>query len=115
MFLALPAEQFKKESVIRAGGNWVERFNRLYNKLLHPVLSDSKELPRWLKKKKNYTIWDRNNMWELNFSLINGGVNMTLIALWDGKGGDGPGGTQDMVIKARDRGANVIILEMDKI
>jgi len=33
---------------------------------------------------------------------------MTLFALWDGKAGDGPGGTQDMVNQANDRGARVV-------
>jgi hypothetical protein len=33
-----------------------------------------------------------------------------VIALWDGSSGDGPGGTEDMVTKARTRGAKTIVL-----
>ena len=47
----------------------------------------------------------RNNLWELNSAMVNGGMNMTLVALWDGKGGDAAGGTEHMVQEANDRGA----------
>jgi hypothetical protein len=36
-------------------------------------------------------------------ALALGGTNTTLIALWDRKGGDGPGGTQHMVESAGER------------
>jgi hypothetical protein len=35
---------------------------------------------------------------------------VTLIALWDGEAGDGPGGTKDMVNKAEESAAKTIIL-----
>ena len=44
-----------------------------------------------------------------------GGAHLTLIALWNGQAGDGPGGTADMVDKARDRGAKTIILDTNTI
>jgi hypothetical protein len=37
--------------------------------------------------------------------------NLTLIALWNGEAGDGPGGTEDMVKRATDRGATFIHLD----
>lgn len=112
MYLALPEDQFKAESVSFAGNDWVERFNKLINKLPHHELSQSKKLPKWLSKKTNYSIWERNNLWELNAALVNGGINMTLIALWDRKGGDGPGGTQHMVETAKEKGAMVVIIDI---
>ena len=39
------------------------------------------------------------------------GETMTLIALWNGAPGDGPGGVQDVVETARKRNANVVILD----
>ena len=110
-YLALPREQFLVESVEFAGTGWVERFDQLYKKIPTHILSQTKELPGWLQKKENYTIWERNNLWELNYALARGGINMTLIALWDGKGGDGPGGTSDMVKEAKARGAKTIIID----
>ncbi|MFT3945351.1 MAG: hypothetical protein QM763_00140 [Agriterribacter sp.] len=115
MFLAMPRDQFLVASVAFAGKDWIERFDKLYNLLHHPVLSESNELPKWLQKKKHYNIWMRNNLWLLNRSLTNGGMNMTLIALWDGKGGDGEGGTEDMVKQANARGAKVVVIEMGKV
>ncbi len=111
MYLALPREQFLVESVAFAGPEWIERFDNLYNKLPHPVLSDNAALPKWLQKKADYNIWVRNNLWELNGALVNGGMNMTLIALWDGKGADGPGGTEHMVKEANSRGSKVLRID----
>jgi hypothetical protein len=110
LYLALPREPFLVESVEFAGVEWVERFDALYKHLPHHILSQTKELPKWLRKKESYRIWERNNLWELSASLAEGGINMTLVALWDGKGGDGPGGTADMVKQAKARGAKTIVI-----
>lgn len=110
LYLALPREMFLLESVQYAGPDWVDRFDKLYKKLSKHILSQTRDLPKWLQKKDNYTIWERNNLWELNSALINGGINMTFVALWDGKGGDGPGGTSDMVKEARAKGAKTVII-----
>ncbi len=115
MFLAVPHALFKMKSVAFAGNDWLERFDKLYKELHHPVLSDSLELPNWLKKKKDYNIWQRNNLWELYFSLANGISNMTLLALWDKQKSDGPGGTEDMVKQVKDRGGKVEIIDIRKI
>ena len=40
---------------------------------------------------------------------------MTLIALWNGQEGDGPGGTKHMVELAQDRKAHVVILDTNQI
>ena len=116
IFLAVPRELYIRESVAPAGPQWVEEFNRLVRS--HPVrvLGESKELPRWLQGKPDYNIWQRNNLWNLHNALAAaGGENVTLIALWNGATGDGPGGTGHMVQKARDRGAKTIILDTKTI
>ncbi len=115
LFLALPREQFIAASVAFAGHEWIDRFNRLYRKLPVFVLANSTVLPRWLGKKPDYDIWKRNNFWELHAALTNGGLHMTLIALWDGKGGDGVGGTQHMVREAEIKGAKTIVIDMNWI
>jgi hypothetical protein len=38
-------------------------------------------------------------------------ADITLIVLWDGKGGDGPGGTADMVALAERRGVKVLRID----
>ena len=115
MFLALPREIFLVESVAFAGLKWQERFDDLYKKLPHPVLSQTKELPKWLAKKKDYDIWSRNNLWELNNALVHGGANTTLIYLWDGQDGDGPGGTKHMVDEAKAKGAKLNPIDMNLV
>jgi hypothetical protein len=110
IYLALPRDRFVVESVAFAGTKWVDRFDELYRNKKWHILSQTKDLPNWLQKKKEYTIWERNNLWELHCALVEGGINMTLIALWNGKGGDGPGGTADMVREAKARGAKTIII-----
>lgn len=112
IFLAVPRELYIRESVAPAGPQWIEEFNRLARSRPVRVLCESKELPRWLQDKPNYNIWQRNNLWNLHNALAAaGGENVTLIALWNGQSGDGPGGTADMVQKAQGRGAKTIILD----
>jgi hypothetical protein len=115
MQLALPREQFIVESVAFAGPYWIERFDILYRKLPHPILAETKELPGWLRKKQDYNIWTRNNLWLLNNALVKGGINMSLIALWDGTGGDDIGGTEHMVQEANKKGAKTIVIDMNSM
>ena len=44
-----------------------------------------------------------------------GGSNMSLIALWDGKGSDGSGGTEHMVQIAKEQGAIIHIIDIKTI
>jgi hypothetical protein len=115
MFLVLPKADYIRASVADAGPGWIERFNRLYEKLKVRVLSDSDRLPRWLRAKKDYSIWTRSNLWMLHNALAISQDHLTLIALWNGATGDGPGGTEDMVKRAQDRGAVFIHLDSRKL
>jgi hypothetical protein len=117
LYLALPREEYIVESVQSAGPKWVERFNRLYQQ--HPevrILAESKELPNWLiERADEYTIWQRNNLWMLHNALAEQEQEVTLIALWNGKAGDGPGGTGDLVEQSQRRGAKVVILDTNEL
>ena len=115
MYLVLPKNEYIKASVADGGPDWVERFNRLYGKLKPKILSDSDRLPRWLRAKKDYNIWQRSNLWMLHNALAVSQDHLTLIALWNGATGDGPGGTEDMVARAKDRGARFIHLDTTKL
>ncbi|HKG58717.1 MAG TPA: tetratricopeptide repeat-containing protein [Pyrinomonadaceae bacterium] len=116
IFLAVPRELYIRESVAAAGPQWIEEFNRLVRSRPVRVLCESKDLPRWLQDKPDYNIWQRNNLWNLHNALAAvGGENVTLIAFWNGASGDGAGGTADMVQKAQERGAKIIILDTKKI
>lgn len=105
------ANSFVDESVQDAGPLWETRFYDLANKLPSHVLSEEKELPAWLRSRPSYDIWKRNNLWMLHNAIARADQNVTLLALWDGHGGDGPGGTEDMVKQAEERNARIIIID----
>lgn len=112
LYLALPSNAYIVESVDVPGRpEWIDRFRAIEDRCASVVLSRGTELPRWLRKRKDYSIWQRNNLWMLHNALAFGAKHMTLIALWNGAAGDGPGGTQDMVTQAKARGAKTVILD----
>jgi hypothetical protein len=108
IYLAEPVEDFKKNSVSFAGKDWEKRFHKLISTL--PVYVLDKEIDN-----NKYNIWERTNLWMLDMALKNGGENMTLVALWDGKAGDGPGGVQHMIDIARERQAKIKIIDINKL
>jgi hypothetical protein len=112
MLLALPVDQFVKASVESDDKSWLTRFNHQLEKHPNPpVLAQSPELPDWLLFKKHYDIWQRNNLWLSSQALSYGAAHFTLIALWDGQTGDGPGGTEHMVSLAKEHGSQFIWLK----
>ena len=116
LYLAIPPAQYIVESVEVPGQpEWIDRFRAVESRCRTRILSQGKELPKWLRGRQDYSIWQRNNLWMLHNALAFGGKNVTLIALWNGKAGDGPGGTKDMVDQARARGAKVIVLDTNAL
>jgi hypothetical protein len=117
LYLALPREEYIVASVRSAGPQWVDRFNQLLNK--HPetrILSETEDLPSWLVEREGeYDIWQRNSLWLLHNALAEQDQSVTLIALWNGKTGDGPGGTADLVDQAGQRGSKVVILDTKEL
>ncbi|GJL55700.1 MAG: hypothetical protein NPIRA02_28320 [Nitrospirales bacterium] len=111
IYLAIPKPEYIKASVADAGPQWVERFNALVQTQPTETLSDSNELPRWLRAKKHYNIWQRSNLWMLYHALEISQNNLTLLALWNGEAGDDAGGTEDMVKRVKERGGHVIHLD----
>lgn len=115
VLLTLPEGPFIAESVAGGGPGWIGRFNSLMTS--HPgknevqVLSGSKDLPSWMREPAGYDVWQRTNIWLLEEALASGAPNLSLIALWDRKSGDGPGGTKDLVEQARKHGVNTILLD----
>ncbi len=112
MILALPENQFIEASVDNEDKGWLRRFHAQLEKHPNtPVLAEAPELPKWLQFKRSYDIWQRNNLWLLSEALCLAPKNLTVIALWDGEPGDGPGGTEHMVSLAKERGARIIHLD----
>jgi hypothetical protein len=115
LYLALPREQFCVTSVQHAGPDWVERYFKLCNRLAPRVLMETEELPKWLRGKQGYGIWQRTNLWMLYNALALHGKELTLIALWDTGDADGPGGTDDLVGQVRLRGYKLLRLPAEQL
>lgn len=93
-YLPFKPDKFVEQSVSFAGDDWVERFYRIKN---HPLVRIHLQLEEIGGVPRGENPFERNNLWALHSSLEYGINQVRLIVLWDGKGGDGKGGTFDMV------------------
>jgi hypothetical protein len=111
VLLPFSEAKFIEESVSFAEGDWVARFYAIRN---HPNVSFQFQLDRVGPLPEGENAFERNNIWALYSTLIYGIDNVRLIALWNGKGGDGPGGTGHMVQEVRRLGGIVEHLDTTK-
>jgi hypothetical protein len=109
LFLALPIALFKRESVERGGEQWVARYEALCQEKPPRILQNSLALPNWLASRKDYSIWERNNLWMMFNALTTGATRKTLIALFnEDREPDGPGGTKHLLSIAREHGLRAV-------
>lgn len=113
--LPIPRDDYCKELVMDGGPDWVEKFNRLLDTRPSITLSDSAELPTWAASIPNYGVFQRGNIWMMENALLRPNGDVTLLALWNGQAGDGPGGTADMVKLAKSHGAKVCVKNTDEL
>jgi hypothetical protein len=95
MMLALPMEEFLAESVAPAGPDWVRRFNAMVERH-SPESIRIMGKTNGLLEGENGNIWLRANLWMIEVA-VELAPERSLLALWDGKAGDGPGGTDHLV------------------
>ena len=105
LFLALPLEEFIAKSVAPAGAEWVQRFDALVERL-GPENVRVMGQSDGLAEGPTDNIWQRVNFWMAEQAVALA-PQRTLIALWDGQGGDGPGGTEHFVAAAPSYGIHV--------
>jgi hypothetical protein len=111
LLLPLPADIFRSEAVSPAGPSWENRFDNLLRECPDPpTLSSSLELPQWLSVKKDYTAWQRFNLWLIHEALAVGAKQFALLALWDGVRTEGIGGTYHMRLAAQEYGATILTI-----
>ena len=106
--LALPVDEYLRASVSEAGESWVRRFEALVERggpnnirvlaATATTLIESQDVEPG--------VWERANLWMLE-EARSLAQERTLLALWDGKGGDGPGGTEHLVRSAPAYGVQV--------
>ena len=79
------------------------------------VLSEQEELPAWLRRKPDYSVWQRANLWMLEEAMSMHPQRLTVLALWNGEKGDGPGGTKDLITRATNYGATPMIIDTNTL
>jgi hypothetical protein len=102
LYLPFAVAEFVTRSVSFAGGHWQQRFeSALAASALHvmPVERGARGTGR--------NPYEENNLWMLEAASRFGQDKLDFIALWDGEGGDGEGGTQHMLEQVSHRGGRV--------
>ncbi len=112
--LRLPFEEqkFLRESVTFAGGGWRDRFYAVKGHPKTTVYVMPEELGPTPPRMSPF---QRVNLWQLYTAIAWGDDRMRFVCLWDGRSGDGPGGTQHMFEVARSRRARVVHLDTTKL
>lgn len=103
-YLPFDVKDFIQDSVSFAGDEWVERF---YNIVNHPNVSINLQPERLGPVPEGDNAYERNNRWALYSTLMYDINRVRLVVLWNGVGGDAPGGTGDMVNQVRQLGGMV--------
>jgi hypothetical protein len=110
--LYIPFEEptFLEKSVDFAGGDWRGRyFAAKASATLHVA-------PRELgPTQEGEDPYERNNRWMLGAALPFGADKVNFVYLWNGEGGDGPGGTKHMMEEVRSKGGRTVWLDTTKL
>lgn len=98
-------DEFIRRSVSPSAGDWGARYRAVTAKLSDPVRCLQELGP------SDADPYERCNLWLLDTALAFGPERVRLLCLWDGGGGDGPGGTRHMVQEVKKRHGDVIWLD----
>ena len=119
VLLALSPHEFEASSVAPAGPGWVRRYHEILDRagpLLHIMQKND-----GLLEGTSDNIWQRANLWMIE-EANRLAPERALLALWDGKAGDGPGGTEHFLQVARRFGIRILppiemrtVLQMEDI
>lgn len=102
-----PEPYFIENSVLIGGQNWRDRYLAAKDRLSTPIRCAPAELGAPPADAGPYYAYERCNLWLLYTALSSGLENMRLITLWNGRGGNGPGGTAHMVDEVKRRSGRV--------
>ncbi|MDD1622747.1 MAG: hypothetical protein LUQ11_14820 [Methylococcaceae bacterium] len=99
---------FIENSVAPANADWLNRYLIITRGLESPPLAVPQEMAGLPAEMNAY---ERCNLWLLASAQAYGPEKLTFICLWDGGGGDGPGGTAHMVEEVKKHNGRVIWLD----
>ena len=110
--IPLDEPDFLRESVSFAGGRWQDRYYEVRDNPLAKLLRMPNELGPTPKKRNPF---ERNNLWQLYSALSRGARRVHFVCLWDGRGGDGPGGTKHLHDSVLAHSGRAHVLETTKL
>jgi hypothetical protein len=114
VLLALPRNEFEAESVAPAGPGWVRRYHALLERTSADRLLVMEGRDGLLEGATD-NVWQRANLWMIEKASALA-PERALLALWDGKTGDGPGGTEHFLQVTRQCGVRILpIIPMEAI
>ncbi|MBL8050303.1 MAG: hypothetical protein JNM46_03695 [Anaerolineales bacterium] len=115
LHLPLAEAKYIREFVSPCGDNWVDRFYKIRS---HPLVEEFYQLENVGEPKEGDDPYERNNRWALYSSLRRGISKVTLIAVWNGVGGQIKDRdaklTRHMVELMRDTGGKIETINTSK-
>lgn len=110
LYIPFDESKFLEKSVDFAGDGWRARF---FAARAHAALHvQPVELGPPPPGEDPY---ERNNRWMLDAASRFGAERLAFVCLWNGEGGDGPGGTRHMMEAVRARGGRAVWLDTRKL
>src|SRR6516225_4270919 len=107
LYIPFDEPTFLANSVDFANANWHERYLATKSRATLHVMPD--ELGAPLSADDNP--YERNNSWMLESAARFGGDRIIFVCLWNGQGGDGPGGAQHFMEEARRKTTRIYWLD----
>ncbi len=107
--------EFIQNSVLRGGEAWRNRYLNARDRLRIPLRAAPEELGEPPRNAGQGYPYERCNLWLLYTALAWGLDKVRFICLWDGGGGDGPGGTAHMYNEVKRRTGRVTWIDTRKI
>lgn len=106
---------FIQDSVVRGSEMWRQRYYDAKNKLAAPIRCAPDALGPPPPKSHAAYPYERCNLWLLYTALAHGVRKVRFLCLWNGEGGDGPGGTAHMYNEVNRRTGRVTWIDIRKI
>ncbi len=115
--LPLVEPEFLEQSVRFAGESWQKQFHAVCEKAREIGGANAVQvLPEEIGPTPPLADpFSRNNLWQLYSALAHGAEKVHFIALWDGRAGDGPGGTEHMMTSVKREAGKVYHLWTRKL
>ena len=110
IYLPFEEDKFLVDSIDFAGPGWRTRYYAAKSQASFHVATE--ELGPLRADENPY---ERNNQWMLQVATSFGAEKVDCIVLWDGKGGDGPGGTAHLMQEVQKAGGRTHRLDTTKL